>query len=301
MKAKVIGIPLLILSSMAMAEQYNQLPNDMIMPCKREIPLEPLTRAVVHVLPGRGVNLTFPKEIDMDASTTSYALSSEDILTFEKAINEANIVPIGFKKFNPETDIGQIRDFTIATKNHVVSLGLSVNVDPSSHCTNVIFTLTEKERKRLEEEEKKNYKLVLDAQLKERQKALDKEVNEKALLLVAGLVEETPDRWRINEEDMLETKKGDRFIGYVRDIHKFGNFYLLSFEIENDSTSIPVYVSDISVRLNEGKKLIGAVSNPKKIEPGKTVEVVYASEEEIPSTSAILALETDQGLLEVSW
>lgn len=301
MKVKAIGIPLLIMSSMTMAEQYNQLPNSMIMPCKREIPLEPLTRAVIHVLPGRGVNLTFPRELDMDESTTSYAISSDDILTFEKAINEASIVPIGFKKFNPSTDIGQIRDFTIATRSHVVSLGLSVDADPSSHCTNVIFTMTEQERKRLEEEEKKNYKLLLDAQFKERQEALDKEVNEKALLLVAGLVEETPDKWRINEENTLETKKGDRIVGYVRDIHKFGNFYLLSFEIENDSSSIPVYVSDISVRFNEGKKLVGAVNNPKKIEPGKTVEVVYASQDEIPSTSAILALETDQGLLEVSW
>lgn len=301
MKAKAVGVSLLIMSGITNAEQFNQLPNSMIMPCKREIPLEPLTRAVIHVLPGRGVNLTFPRELDMDASTTSYTMSSEDVLTFEKAINEANIVPIGFKKFKPDTDIGQVRDFTIATKSHVVSLGLSVDVDPSSHCTNVIFTLTEQERKRLEEEEKKHYKMVLDAQFKERQEALDKEVNEKALLLVTGLAEETPDRWRISEENTLETKKGDQVIGYVRDIQKFGNFYLLSFEIENDSSSIPVYVSDISVRLNNGKKLVGAVKNPKRIEPSKTVEVVYASQDEIPSTSAILALETDQGLLEVSW
>ncbi len=301
MKFEAIGISLLIMSGMASAEQFNQLPNSMIMPCKREIPLEPLTRAVIHVLPGRGVNLTFPRELDMDGSTTSYTMSSEDILTFEKAINEANIVPIGFKKFKPDTDIGQVRDFTIATKSHVVSLGLSVDVDPSSHCTNVIFTLTEQERKRLEEEEKKHYKMVLDAQFKERQEALDKEVNEKALLLVAGLAEETPDRWRISEENTLETKKGDQVIGYVRDVQKFGSFYLLSFEIENDSSSIPVYVSDISVRLSNGKKLVGAVKNPKRIEPSKTVEVVYSTQEEIPSTSAILALETDQGLLEVTW
>lgn len=291
---------LVAVSGFAQAEtvRLTQLPDELAMPCTRQIPLQKLTQAVVPIIAGRGVNLMFPKEIPISSETeTTYTLSAADVFQFLKASEGSNIVPVSIKQFS----VGAVRDFTIATRNFAVSLALKAETNPERHCTNILFTLTEDERKRILKEEKERYQAVLDAQYKDRMRQLDKEVNDKALLMVGGLAEETPDRWRVNEEGTLELKNGDEITAYVRDVQKFGQFYLMSMEVENESGSIPVYFSELSVKRDKTQPVNGATSMPKKLEAGKTAEVIFASLAEIPATDGMLIIKTDQGDIKVEW
>lgn len=278
--------------------RLTQLPDELAMPCTRQIPLQKMTQAVIPILTGRNVNLMFPKEIPIgNEHETSYTISADDVFQYLEASEASNIVPISIKGPRP----GAVRDFTIATRNFTVSMALKHEVNPERHCTNILFTLTEDERKRILAEEKERYQAVLDAQFNDRMKQFDKEVNEKALLVVGGLAEETPDRWRVNEEGILELKNGDEITAYVRDIQKYGQFYLMSMEVENDSSSIPVYFSEMSVKRDKTQVINGATSMPKKLDAGKTAEVIFASLVEIPATDGALIIKTDQGDIKVEW
>lgn len=276
----------------------NQLPDELAMPCTRTIPLQKMTQAVIPILRGRNVNLMFPKEIPLgDGSETTYTLSADDVFSHKRASEGSNIVPIAIKDWKA----GALRDFTVATRNFTVTLALRADTDPQRHCTNILFTLTDDERKRILAEEKERYQNVLDAQFNDRMRQLDKEVNDKALLMVGGLAAETPDRWRVNEEGALELKNGDEVTAYVRDVQKFGQFYLLSMEVENDSGSVPVYFSELSMKRDKTQPINGAASMPKKLEAGETAEVIFASLDEIPATNGELVLRTDQGDIKVEW
>ena len=301
MKRSIVSCAMLLaVSGLAQAEivKLNKLPDELAMPCTRPIPLQKLTQAVVPILVGRNVNLMFPKEIPMGPGTeTTYTLSTDEVFNLMDASEGSNIVPVGVKT----AKIGAVRDLTIATRAFTVTLALKVENNPERHCTNILFTLTEDERKRILKEEKERYQAVLDAQYQDRMRQLDKEVNDKALLMVGGLAEETPDRWRVNEEGTLELKNGDEITAYVRDVQKFGQFYLMSMEVENDSGSIPVYFSELSVKRDKTQPVNGATSMPKKLEAGKTAEVIFASLDEIPATDGVLILKTDQGDIKVEW
>lgn len=300
---KLLALATLILSANLYAEdvvELSEMTDSMIMPCSRTVPMTALTRVVIPIYPGRGINLTFPPDLDMNEATTTYMMSSKDVFDYAKAIPESNIVPISTARFS-DSDIGAVRDFTISMKGFVISLGLKMDVDPQRHCTNVVFTLSEAERQRVEAEGRQRYQAMLEEQFKERMDKLDEEVTDRALLLVAGLVNETPERWTVKETGSVELDNGDEVELYVHDIQNFGPFYMMSVEITNDSTKLPLYISSVEVKGTEGKAIRGTIDAPKKMEPGQMAEAVYVSKDKIPPTSGVLSVKTDRGIVDVKW
>ena len=271
MTRNLLGVALMMISGVVMAErvvELDHLPDHMVKPCHREVPLSRLTSAVVPVLPGRGVNLMFPKVLELSKDNVSVSLSSDDLLQAKPLMEDAAIIPIGFKKVDYQRDVGEVRDMTIALEHFTVTLGLTVDLDPTRHCTNIEFTLSEAQRKRVEQEHKERYQAALDAKFAQRMEQLDREVEEKALLMVAGLATDTPEQWRIKEASALELANGDEVELYVRDIQQFGGFYVLSFEVENGSRTQPVYISQSEVKA--GTVVIqGAMRLAKKLDPGE--------------------------------
>lgn len=303
-KISVVALGLALLAGAATGEEQvvelKRIPGSMVKPCERPVPLTELTRLVVPMFPGRGVNLILPRELDLRSEDVGYSMSSDDIITYKKMISGSSIVPLGFKAVDFKRDDGKIRDFTITTENFVISIGVQVDTDPSRHCTNIIFQLTEAERQRIEKINAERYQAVLDNKYRERMEQLDREVANKALLLVAGLATENPDLWRIKEEGLMELSTGDEIIAFVRDIKRFGDFYVLSFDIENESRSTPVYVKSAKVFF-EGREILGGWRLPKKIEENSVVDATFSTTEQIPSSGGRLVITTDSKPIEVKW
>lgn len=302
-KINVAALILVMTVGAAQAERVvklERIPGSMVKPCERSVPLTELTRLVVPMFPGRGVNLILPKELDLRGEDIGYSISSGDIMTYKKMIGGSRIVPLGFKSVDFDQDDGKVRDFTITTENFVISMGLTVDTDPAMHCTNILFELTEAEKQRIEKINTERYQAVLDNKYRERMEQMDREVADKALLLVAGLATDNPDLWRIKEEGYMELPTGDEVIAFVRDIKRFGDFYVLSFDVENESRSTPVYIKGSKV-IFEGREIRGAWQIPKKIDEKSVVEATFSTTERIPSSMARLTIITDSQPIEVKW
>ena len=195
MKIKALMLMLVVGAAQAKVVVLDELPEEMIKPCVRKIQISPLTREIIPMIPWRGVNLIFPFELEADS--THYSISGGDVWSFDSALKGSNIVPISFKKFDISKNWGTVQDFTISTKGYVFSLALHAVQDPLEHCSNVIFTITEEEKKRLEDTEKKNYQEVLKQDYQEKLANLDDMAEAKAMLLVASLANRSPKKERI--------------------------------------------------------------------------------------------------------
>ena len=288
------------MSGQAREVVLERMTDDMVKPCHKPLPLTRLTRAVVPVMPGRGVNLIFPQELELERSNVTVTLSSEDLFTTEDLIEQSSILPIGFKRVDYDADDGKVRDLTITTEHFIISLGLIVDMAPDRHCTNIEFSLLPDQLKQIEEENKRRYKAALDAKYKQRMEELDQEVRESALLMVADLSDINPEHWRIKEEQTIEMPNGDEVILYVRDIKQFGEFFVLSYEVENDSPTESLYITKSEV-LQEKTPLAGAMRLTKKLKPKEIVQGTFASKKVIPNSLASLVLETSAGKIEVKW
>ena len=212
-----VWVILVLLLSGALQAQtvvLDELPKRMILPCEREIPVSKLTRAIIPMIPWRGINLAFPFELE--EGTTNYTLSGGDVWAFDKAMKGSNIVTLTFKKFDQNKNWGTVQDFTISTPNYVFSFALHAVKDPSEHCTNIRLTLSDAERKRLLKEKKQNYRETLDQEYAAQFAALDNTAEEKALLMVGSLAQRKPDRTRIKEEGSLRLSNGDELVVYVK-------------------------------------------------------------------------------------
>ena len=297
---KAIGFSCLIFSQLAIAGavQVETLPDKYIMPCTREIPLKGFTKGVIPIYPMRMVNLTFP--FPLEKEKTNYAISSDKIWGFKKVFDGSNIVPIYYKEFDAN-DLGMVHDLTISTDQHIISLALRHGTE-EEHCSNIVFTLSEEEKARLEKERKEAFAAKLQEEYQEKVKQLEESAEDKALLLVAGLAKGDEDYERIKEEGVLELSNGDEVVSYVKEIQNYGKFRTLNFDIENNANSVPVYIKSLKVvREGETKPISGAVELPKKVDADRVAEVVFATREAIPTTGASLILETDQGEIKVSW
>ncbi|MBV1871857.1 MAG: hypothetical protein KUG83_04860 [Gammaproteobacteria bacterium] len=298
-----VWVILVLLLSGALQAQtvvLDELPKRMILPCERELPVSKLTRAIIPMIPWRGINLAFPFELE--EGTTNYTLSGGDVWAFDKAMKGSNIVTLTFKKFDQNKNWGTVQDFTISTPNYVFSFALHAVKDPSEHCTNIRLTLSDAERKRLLKEKKQSYRETLDQEYAAQFAALDNTAEERALLMVGSLAQRKPDRTRIKEEGSLRLSNGDELVVYVKNSKTYGTFSTLSFDIENHHAEKALYIESLFIK-QEGRAeaIKGASTLPKKVKAGKEAEVVFVTREALPETGLTLQLKTKAGHLEVKW
>ncbi len=275
-------------------------PDDKVAPCVRNIDTREITRAVISMEPFRSVNFIFPFKLD-DASTI-YSLSSDKIWGYESAKGQ-KIVNVSFKSFN-NSDWGKVNDFSISTHGYIFSFTLKA--EPGKHCSNVVFTLSEEEKKRIEEGEQKKYLEAIKADYNQKFADLNLLAEQKALNLVASLAQEEPDSTGIHEEDSLELSNGDSLQVFADEILGYGKFNILKLEVKNGSSSSPLYIKSINVyQLSEsnkrGKEIPGAIDFDKKMEPDSSQSISYATQKALPTTGAVLVVSTTQGDIEVEW
>ena len=300
--SKYWGILVFLLSSAVQAETVvlNDLPESMILPCEREIPVSKLTRAIIPMIPWRGINLVLPFELEDE--TTNYTLSGGNVWTFDKAMKGSNIITLTFKEFDPNKNWGTVQDFTISTPSHVFSFALHAVKNPSAHCTNIRLTLSAAEKKRLLEEKKKNYRLALDQEYAAQFADLDNTAEKKALLMVASLAQSKPERTRIKEEGTLRLPNGDELVVYVRNSKTYRAFSTISFDIENHSSEKAIYIETLHLKKEDHSKIItGASTLPQKINMEDEAEVTFVTRETLPETGITLQLKTKAGDVEVTW
>ncbi|MBV1929930.1 MAG: hypothetical protein KUG81_10525 [Gammaproteobacteria bacterium] len=293
---------LLLMANIARAEVVvlDELPHRMIMPCVREIALSELTRAVIPMIPWRGVNLMFPFELS--PSATNYTLSGGDVWEFDPALKESNIVPVNFKAFDPVRNWGTVQDLTISTKGYVVSIALHAVQDPEAHCTNIQFTLSDEEKQRVEQASKKQYLDVLKRDYQAKLAELEQVAGEKALLLVASLAQDKPKRGRIKEEDSIVLPNGDDAVVYVKESKVYGRFSTISFDIENYARKEPLYIEAVEIiKEGENQPLKGVFDLAKKIPADSQIEGVFVTREVLNESNMMLRVRTDQGTIEVLW
>lgn len=297
----ILAVVLLSSACIVFGSEYHIPSNREAMPCERRVPLTAITRAVIPMTPLRGVNIIFPYKLPDD--TTEYIPSGRNIWSYQKA-SGGTLVPIFFKNFKP-SEFGEVQDFTIKTPHHIVSLALKADPDMHDHCTNIILTLTPAEKKRLEEEEKKNYMAQLDAEYKKKFSQLDKTAEDKALTFVASLTNDNPNTTSIYENGSFQNAKGDTITLYVDKAKKYGKFSILMFSVKNASSQGPLYINSLNVGVigkgKQRKPLDGHADYNKKIDTNSTESFTFATLESIPDTNGFVTIDTNEGKLDVTW
>ena len=273
----------------------------LIKPCKRSVDVTELTRLVVPMIPFRGVNLIFP--FDLADTNTTYSISSNNIWSFVPA-KGGNIVPVNFKQFKGEW--GEINDLMIEHDGYVFSLALVAVQDLKQHCTNIVFKLSEAERKKMEEKEKKRYLDALKREYQEKFDDLDNQANHLALDMIGELVTANPYEKNIKEEQEITLSNGDILSLYVDKMYGYGRFSVLSIELNNDSDVKPLYVKKVevfSLGSNDSKKsrIRGSAKFGKKMKQGEVQEMSFSTLDNIPSSGAMVVVTTDRGKVEVKW
>ncbi len=274
---------------------------DQIKPCERIVDVTQLTRLVVPMTPFRGVNLIFPFELDDD--NTTYSISSNNTWSYIPA-KGGNIVPVNFNKFQNEW--GEIIDLTIAHKGYVFSIALLAVQNLEQHCTNIVFKLSDEERKKMEEKTKKRYLDALKLEYDQKFKELDDKANNLALDIIGELVVASPHESGIKEEEEIELSNGDVLGLYVDRIYGYGRFSVLNIELTNDSEVKPLYIKKVEVTAlgaNDKKKsrIRGSAKYHKKMKEKAVQEFTFSTLDNIPTSGAMVRVTTDRGVIEVKW
>lgn len=265
-----------------------------VMPCNKSIDITKTTKAVISVTPFRGINLIFPFKLDDDE--TIYSLSSGSLWTYYPA-KGSNVVTIIYNKFDHDK-WGTVHDLTIVS--HGFTFTLALKADIANHCTNVIFSLSEKERKKMIALEKKLYLEVLKKEHDIAIKNINERAEKIALNLVGALANSSPKTTSIHEENILELSNGDEIVGYVDEIIRYGKFNILNIEIENDSDVNVLYIESIDVKNNK-LPIHGVSTFIKKMKSGDDQIITFSTLDNIPESGAELWVKTDKGTLKVTW
>lgn len=276
-------------------------PDDKVKPCVRTIETEKITRVVIPLEPFRSVNLVFPFKLNSD--NTLYSLSSNRIWTYQPA-NGQHIVNVFFNSFSQDEDWGKVNDFTISAHGYIFSFTLKA--EPGRHCSNYVFNLSEAEKKRIADGEKKQHLESLQAEYQDKFERLDQLAEQKALNLVGLLSSQEPKSTGIHEEASKTLVNGDDLELFVDEIHRWGQFNLLKFELKNGSSIKPLYIKSITAyHLNDhnrrSKPIPGAVDYSKKMDLNSSQVLAYSTLQALPETGGVLVVSTDQGDIEVEW
>lgn len=293
------GMLAVLISMSAGANENNVLPDSVVMPCKRHVEVQDITRLVVPMTPFRGVNLIFPFELN--EASTSYSLSSDLVWDFKTAGGTA-LVPIYFNNFSDQW--GELADFTVTTGDYIFSITLKADPNLKNHCSNVVFDFSDEQIKKIREGEKKEYLAALDAQYQEKFAALDERAANKALELVASLSKGSSSDAGIHEYNTLELSNGDEVELYIEEIQGWGEFSIVLAEVNNDSQVSPLYIEDVVVgRVNNDRKapLKGHAEIESKLPMDSVAELTFTTTENIPETGGYMRLVTDRGVVEVTW
>jgi len=286
--------------AMSVSDIMNMVPPDnKVMPCVRKIPITQITRAVIPIEPFRGVNFIFP--FKLENANTLYSLSSDKLWDYNRA-NGLNIFNVFYKSFN-SSDWGKVNDLSIAVNDY--NFSLTLKAEPGRHCSNIVFTLSEEEKKKLVDGETKEYLTALDIEYELKVRSLDVEAERRALKIVGALVSANVNTTRIHEEKTIELPNGDEIIVYVDEILGYGKFSVLKIEIENESNVNPLYIKTVEVfTLSDNKKrerVEGATGFDKKMSVNSAQYTNFTTREGLPETGAVLVVTTDLGELEVTW
>ncbi|NRB41033.1 MAG: hypothetical protein HRU20_21605 [Pseudomonadales bacterium] len=293
--ALLMFIPVL---SLANDDMYPEVP------CERKVVInDRITRIVLPMTPFRGVNLIFPFKMNDDEVV--YSISSDSLWETAQA-KGTNVIPITFSEFDVSR-WNTVHDLSIGYKDEYV-FSIALTAKKVGHCTNVVFILSEKEKKRIEEKEKKDYLEKLDREYKKKLEALDLEASKRVLISLGEVVRSSPNKTRINEEQSLEQENGDEFVVYVRDIKRYGKFNTVSFDLELDTaySDQVVYIRDIKLfNLKDGKRqgraIDGVVKYDKKMKGDTSQELMLSTLDALSDTDLVLVVETDKGDVEVVW
>ncbi len=273
-----------------------------LLPCVREVSMTEFTRARVYMMPFRGVNLLFPMKLHKDTATL--ALSTSLLIQYT-APEGSRLVPLTFKTYQGN-EKGEIIDFSIITQdNYVFSIEVVVTDDPTWHCTNVVFTLSDKERKKLEARERENHHKALQAEYDRRFAELDAKAHKIALKRIGELAFVKPKTTNIYESGKLKRTGSGIIKGYVDKLYQYNEFAVLLVELENnlaqDLTLKSVLTGHTQGRDGSLRSIQGHWEYTKTMAPKSSQLLTFTTLESLPTTGGAFRIDTNAGRMTISW
>lgn len=278
-----------------------------VTPKIKHVALEEFTTLTLKVVPDLGVRFVFPFVLDEQDDYVPFTLNITNPMFNHDRKDGRNSFVVTVP---PPPDGGQIPTYhsnmfvTVAGYN--ISVTLTTTSDLAQHVSDVVFDLTDTAREDLiQEAVEKRIKAIKD-EYTAKESALDNIARDMALKRIGGLALGGSSRKRINEESTMTTVGGDRLVLYLDDLRQYGEFHLVSYEVENDSTE-PLRVNDAVLFLIDETGIEQRINTANtvnaKIDAESTVRGVIVTDDAriLDGKHIKLSVLTDQGPLEVKW
>ncbi len=266
--------------------------------CERDIQVNPLTKAVIHMTPFRGVNLVFPFEVSL--SNARFNMSSNRVFKYNPSQSKGNIVHVAFAAFETEKE-GEVTDFSISMEDYIFSLRLVPTLDEKKHCSDILFSLNEEDQMAHQKKEEKAYLALHKKEYAQKLAELDHEADNRVLSIITDILQVKPKKINIKESGLLEISKRDAIEAYVNRIKRYGKYNLLEFIVYNETAEKLRLKSLTLFDENQKKEIEGIVDMNGQIESDSQKEMIFASKNTIPKTGVTMFFKTTQGSFEVNW
>lgn len=289
---------------------YPTMADLVIQPKFKRVKLKEFTSMQLYVMPDTGTQLIFPFLLNNPSLKPKLKIKLTNADGFSvptteqemKALIEQNTITIIGKNGNDMPKY--LGNLFISVGGYNLSIGLSTVYDVRKTVSNIIFDISEKERKHLIDRTVQLHKDKLNLEFDNLKKGLNKRAREIALSLVTDLVLEKDTSSANFKADGDLIINGERLVVYLDKVITQSSFATILFDIDNKSkldTKIKgMRVYKIS-KDGEEQEVVGATNCPDRLEGSGSLTCGFTTLDKsvIDAYKFKISISNDQGIGEV--
>jgi hypothetical protein len=198
----------------------------------------------------------------------------------------------------------------VSVAGYEISVELRVTHDLARHYSDIVFDISDEVRESLIQKAVKQRTASLERDYKEREAAMNKAIERRALSLVGKLALTGAQSSAVKEEGALVFEGTDRLLLYVEKAVRYGPFTSFVFALENKSHSAVVSVMEarlfvIDPRTGQSRPLETAAELPPRVNPRSDAQGILSIESALlPADRKArlqISVDTDKGVVKAQW
>ena len=280
----------------------------------KRIELQAFTQFTLDMVPDLGTRFIFPFVLDEESDNIPFTLKMTNPVFTHQRVPGRNFFVVELPPMsqpnttNPVSPV-YLGNLFINAGGYNITVLLRSSNKTANHITDVVFELSDESRQRLIQDAVDEQLLLMTANFKEKERALDTQAHQIALRKIGRLVLEGGDTDRIAEENTFDLRDGSQAIVVVNRLQRYADFRIVTYELfydgEQDEDLIIRDVQLYGEKSGAGtNQLIPSVFKLRpRLQTGESVSGFVATDQPDLAgfTQFTLAFITSQGNFEMIW
>ena len=250
-------------------------------PRRVDVELEEYTAMSVALVPDLGTRFSFPFALDEADESAPFTLTMTNPVFVHHREPGRNFFTVEIDPQGDQRESRYLGNLFVSVGGYNLSVSLSSSLDTREHVTDYVFSLSERARRRLVQDEIRERAGALERRYQERFDALERRAGELALSRLASALGRPPVRRAIRERGVLRADTGEVELR-LDEMRRYGErLYVFHYRLRN-ATAAPLAVHGASLLLvdadGNARAAHGASSPLRAVPPGRRRGARFATD-----------------------